>query len=68
LIAVEQFEEPDRFHGLIQIISAPTNQHESRGGGTNNFRENSQERTNADSDPATARLFVLSKVRDSETE
>jgi hypothetical protein len=27
LIAVEQFEEPDRFHGLIQIISATTNQH-----------------------------------------
>jgi hypothetical protein len=28
LIAVEQFEEPDRFHGLIQLISATTNQHE----------------------------------------
>jgi hypothetical protein len=28
LIAVEQFEKPDRFHGVIQIISATTNQHE----------------------------------------
>ncbi len=27
LIAVEQFEEPDRFHDVIQIISATTNQH-----------------------------------------
>src|SRR5436189_5336384 len=28
LIAVEQFEKPDRFHGVIQLISATTNQHE----------------------------------------
>jgi hypothetical protein len=28
LIAVEQLEEPDRFHGVIQLISATTNQHQ----------------------------------------
>ena len=27
LIVVEQFEEPDRFHGVIQLIRVTTNQH-----------------------------------------
>ena len=28
LVAVEQFKQPDRFHGFIQLVRVTTNQHE----------------------------------------